>query len=373
MSENNLLDKNQIPKTKLIRESGIELLRIILMLFVVILHYNGGSGHAMDFSPRYSAAWFYTYFLEAFCVCAVDCFVLISGYFLAYNKKIQMKRIISIMLTVILIYEVGYLINVIFGEVAFSFGSAVKSAFPANYYAFLYLTTYILSPFINLIFDKLQAKRNCGIFVLILLGLFIVYPTLMDLFCSMLKLLKSEAGDISGGISTISGQGNLSGYSIVNFVTVYCIGVYTRRFDIKISKLKSFVLWFFCGALIFLTSIKFTDLSRSYCSVLCVASAWLLFNIFNQMKFSSKVVNYISKGTFGVFCLHAKLAFLFFQQDKIEAACSNGGFIAVLLNSLLCVGLMVVASYIIIVFLLFVCTPPVRGYIVQNSQILNGR
>ena len=61
------------------RQSNIELLRIFLMLGVIILHYNGVgalySAHGINYLIVIG--------LESLCICAVDLFMLISGYFSA--------------------------------------------------------------------------------------------------------------------------------------------------------------------------------------------------------------------------------------------------------------------------------------------------
>ncbi len=61
------------------RNAGVDLLRIISMLMIVILHVLGQGG-VLDAvragTPDYAAA----YLLETLCFCAVNCYALISGY-----------------------------------------------------------------------------------------------------------------------------------------------------------------------------------------------------------------------------------------------------------------------------------------------------
>ena len=66
-------------ETRKQRNYGIDLLRMIAMLMVVILHILGKGGvlqAAPPLSIRYETAWL----LETAAYCAVDCYALISGY-----------------------------------------------------------------------------------------------------------------------------------------------------------------------------------------------------------------------------------------------------------------------------------------------------
>lgn len=61
------------------RNYGIDLLRIIAMFAVVILHiqvFGGVINNVKEFSVNYEIAWT----LETLCYCAVDIYVIITGY-----------------------------------------------------------------------------------------------------------------------------------------------------------------------------------------------------------------------------------------------------------------------------------------------------
>ena len=71
------------------RQTGIELLRIVTMLMIIGLHYllfGGPLFHAKGLNQK--LAWF----IEAFFFVAVNCYVLISGYFLVTKKNFHMKK-----------------------------------------------------------------------------------------------------------------------------------------------------------------------------------------------------------------------------------------------------------------------------------------
>lgn len=59
------------------RNYGIEILRIIAMLMIVLLHVVGGSlQYAESGSNKYYILWFF----EIMSYCAVNCFGIITGY-----------------------------------------------------------------------------------------------------------------------------------------------------------------------------------------------------------------------------------------------------------------------------------------------------
>ena len=73
------------------RNYGIDLLRILSMVFVIVLHSLGQGGilsASVSQSSQYKAAWL----LEIIAFCAVDIFGLISGY-VSYNKTTKIKYV----------------------------------------------------------------------------------------------------------------------------------------------------------------------------------------------------------------------------------------------------------------------------------------
>ena len=106
------------------RNSNIELLRIVLMSFVITLHYNGMGGHALELYTS-GVNFYFTRFTEAFGICAVDCFVLISGFFLSYNRKIKVKKILHILIVVIGLKFFDFLFQILIDGNNFSLRSFV--------------------------------------------------------------------------------------------------------------------------------------------------------------------------------------------------------------------------------------------------------
>ena len=63
------------------RNFGVDFLRIILMVFIIIGHLYAHTG-IRELLPFLSSKWIFTWFTQAITVCAVNCFVIITGYYM---------------------------------------------------------------------------------------------------------------------------------------------------------------------------------------------------------------------------------------------------------------------------------------------------
>ena len=81
------------------RNYGVDLLRVVSMIMVIILHILGQGGvlrQLTDLSVKYSIVWF----LEICAYCSVNCYALISG-FTGYGRKFKPSGIVSLWFRVV--------------------------------------------------------------------------------------------------------------------------------------------------------------------------------------------------------------------------------------------------------------------------------
>ena len=64
------------------RQANFELMRIVAMMMVIVLHYLGKGGILVPYAQNSSLLNHTAWLIEAFCIVSVNCYVLISGYFL---------------------------------------------------------------------------------------------------------------------------------------------------------------------------------------------------------------------------------------------------------------------------------------------------
>ena len=356
-----------VQRNKTVRNSSIELLRILAACAVVVLHYNG-MGHAFNSSSGLSHE--ILMILESLCACAVDLFIMISGYFLCTTLKRTWDKPIYLLLELWVITIILYISRSCFientGINAITLAHQIIP--PANYFVLLYLTLYIVSPFINLALNTLSEKGR-SILVLVLLLLFSLYPTLID---SYQLVMHHEYM----GISTVGAWGQQHGYTIVCFSLCYCLGAWLRLNRNRIS----FPNWLLAVLLVLVIlgiygwfkvetktvlrdSIRLVDFnSLSYSNPLVLAESLLLLAIFSKKHFSSKFVNILAKASFVCYIFHLGIIPLL----GIESFAQDGG-VKLFVHLTLTVVAVYFASFVVWFLLDRVLSPIV--YKMRNNSI----
>lgn len=87
------------------REANFELLRIAAMLMIITLHYLDKGGILPNPEESFGMSGFLAWGLEAFCVCAVNAYVLLSAYFLSEGQY-RPSKAVTLWMQVIF-YSVG--------------------------------------------------------------------------------------------------------------------------------------------------------------------------------------------------------------------------------------------------------------------------
>lgn len=301
---------NKMEKKKTVRNSNIELLRILAIGGVIVLHFNNANiGGGFNHVANNSMKLYLLYVLESISICAVDVFILISGYFMVESYRRDIKKVLTLLIQVSIFGVAIYSFRVIFGEATFSVKGLLSAFLPANYFVILYVVLYLISPYINIIFSKLSFIDLKQMMVLLFL-LFSVWPTAVDVLCEI-------SGKEIVGLSSVGAYGSQWGYSLINFILLYIIGGYLRKCDAKsfVSKRFLFFAFFTClGVLVLWARCNdkigfFAERSAwEYCNPFVIGEAVSLFLIFAQQKPRySRLVNHLAGGVFTVFLLHSVL------------------------------------------------------------------
>lgn len=229
--------------------------------------------------------------------------MIISGYFLAKTYKRNLFKTIELLFQVILISVAYYIFIVILGKTAFNWKILLFNCIIKNWFVVLYVVLYIISPYINIIIDNLD--KNCYSLLLIMLfAIFSIYPTIMDLFEAKLNISIM-------GISTIGMYGSQFGYTIVNFVLLYLIAGFIRKFDILLKKRFSFIGIIISCLIILLWSYVDENTAWAYCNPFVIIEAIMIFMFFKSMNIKQCVIiNCLSKASFMVYLTHGYFLFL---------------------------------------------------------------
>lgn len=268
------------------RHSNIELLRIILMIMIIALHYmNGSMGGALRESTGLN--YYIIRFFESLFIMSVNGFVIITGYCSINKKKINIKKIIRLLLKLIIYNIIIQFTLVLFGQVRFSIKDFIKNFIPiwhGTYWFFkIYIVLYLLIPFINFginFMDKEKYKK----LIIILIFTFSIWDSFIPV-------------KIIGG----------NGYSLTNFILLYCIGGYLRLHYQNKNGIKFwFSRYIIFGTLTFICIFIPTigGDSWNYNFIFNILSAICLFNTFNKINIQSNIINKVSSSVFGVFIIH---------------------------------------------------------------------
>ena len=284
------------------RQSNIELLRILSMLGVIILHYNNKTmGGGLQYVTDNSVNYYILMVLESLCICAVDLFMLISGYFSCRGKRSTLNKPFALIAQVVIF---SFAWNLFTGAVkgTLTIKSLISSLVPANYFVVLYITVYLLSPYLNLLYERITKN-----FVVLIFALFSVYPTIVEVFSQI------TGGDWLG-LSTIGMYGSQWGYQIVNFIMMYFVGMYIRKNIEQLKNIKLRKLIFALGGIVLLITVwacvsEMIGYNRNmawiYCNPLVVIEASVIFMIFAKIDMGKiKWINQFSAACFTVFLTH---------------------------------------------------------------------
>ena len=289
------------------RSAGFDLLKILSMIMIIMLHLLGeGHGEVLKRLEPYSAGWFTMWGIEALCIVAVNCYVLISGYYLC-ELEFSWNRVKRICVQVWFYSAVIGMVLLCIGRIELNLSNIFAIFFPlcnrTYWFASSYFGMLMLSPFINKLTASLSRDQHKRLIILVVC-LFSVLGTVFP---------QSDTFQIGGG----------SG--LVWLCVLYVIAAYIRRYGIRpVWNRRKWFLSYFALCLLIATS-KFaiscvtkkilgnsigTSIMYGYTSPLCLGAAVSLFMTFcgsTRFDRSNSVVKALltlSKGTFGVYLIH---------------------------------------------------------------------
>ena len=283
------------------RFSNLELLRILATIFVVIIHYNNrGIGNALLYTAEMPLHYQILLVFEMLAICAVNIFVMISGFFLCTATKIKISKVLRLYMDVIVFSVLRYFLNCILQDTSFHLRDFWNCFIPQNWYVAVYSGLYLICPYLNIILKHINRAQ----FRFMLLVFFFV----LSIWPSGVEFL-ARALDISPySLSPVSYQGSGNGYTLVNFILMYFLGAYCRMHGCeRCSSRKStiaVVIFLGCALLNTLYANVLFDNAISYCNPFVVVQTVAIFVAFQNIAIRSKAVNAIAGCSFGVYLMH---------------------------------------------------------------------
>lgn len=257
---------------------------------VITLHYfNAGMGGGLKHVDSGTFNYYSMHYLESMSIIAVNCFVLVSGYFMVGKSQVKLIKAINLIGITIFYGLVIYLV-ISFIENLFNVKGLLTAIIPfygANWFVASYIVIFLLSPFINNMLNRLS-KRQFQQLVFLLIICFSVIPTFFP---------KVSYND--------------HGYGVLSFIMFYCFGAFIRLHYVS-TKSK----WIYLGIYFLATTITFYKFNLNYNYLSTVISSVSLFLFFSKFSFSSKVINYLATFTFAIYIIHTNtpLRYTLFQK-----------------------------------------------------------
>lgn len=307
------------------RHMGIDLLRIVSMYMVVILHILGIGG-ILDNAEYESLNYFVFWSIETICFVGVNCFALITGYFMIKGKWRLEKFIYlwfevffySVVLSIMTQYILGTAISV-----------PIHSLFPLltkSYWFFsAYAGLFLLIPLLNkgiILLSKKEMKYSVGVIALL-------------------------------GTASVVSQADpfnlYKGYSMIWLAFMYIIGAYLKL-HVDVEKIATKKLWLvYLGingvALTLMIISSFNPfweetMGRNwfidYVSPLILSSSIVLFILFLKTRIknqvSSKIITAVAPFSFGVYLIHTHpMVFYFILKNQFVDLANEHLLIAVVM------------------------------------------
>lgn len=271
-----------------VRESGIECLRILAMAMVLVLHADFaalGEPTASDFT---AGAWnvILRCLLEQLALPAVNCFVLVSGWF---SIRTSARGVCSLLFQVMYCALVALVVAACLPGGQIDWKTALLSFMPGYYHWFIrsYLGLMILAPVLNAWIRQSTVKQ-----LAVITAAFYIFQT------------------VYGWV--IGGDGFKGGYSLLSFIGLYLLGALARSLE---WQRRGWRLWLpvylLCAVAATVWQVLYLrhglglpSKSMLYDSPLTVLSALSLTLLFASLRFRSSAVNLIAGSALAVYLLH---------------------------------------------------------------------
>jgi len=274
------------------RNYSLDLLRLLATFMIVVLHVQLFGGLLQ---PRgLTLSFFPTILLESFCIVAVNCFVLITGFFMIH-KTVNWRKLLSLVLEIAVISWIIFAVGSICGLRA-PFKELLQHLFPTlsgcHWFISSYVILYVLSPWLNKFILSLN-QQECFYLLGLLFVLFSVWG-------------------LNPKISLIGVQ---RGYSVLWLAYIYFIGSVIRLYTpLLVHPGKIYFLFSLLTVGYATLLCKFTFSIRwamNYSSPFVLFASIALFYSFYRLQinsaFTTKVIKFFAPGCFGVFLIHTDL------------------------------------------------------------------
>lgn len=294
-----------------VRQSNFELMRLISMFFIVVYHMIVPTGGNL-INNTIGMTNVIIDLISLLIIVHVNSFILITGYFQSQNK-FSLKKLLSL---VFMAWFYKIIIACIFFVIGIHKFNSIEIVtilspfeFANNWFLVVYMSLYLISPYINILLNKLNQKEHRKLVILLFL-MFSLLPTI-----------------------TNQNTFNNTGFTIVHFVYLYILGAYLRKYPISenihfknFSQKKkeflffglylflgifNFLLYEFCEQVLLINNNELlvyicNSIKQNlffYQTPILIIQSVCYFLFFETISFSSKWINKMAIGTFSIYII----------------------------------------------------------------------
>lgn len=348
------------------RQANFELLRIVAMLMIITLHYLVKGNVAVPYAESQSGVNLIAWLLEAFCIVAVNCFCLVSGYFLVESAW-KPGRIVSL-LAQILFYSIAIPVAMlcvgmispadltVYDWINFILPIETEHYWFATAYVMMYLFAPVLAAGVKSMEQKTLQKM-----IVVLLLFFSVGKTIFPV-----PLITDKYG-----------------YDFGWFLCLFLIAAYLRLYGCKWLENRKYSMLLYIGMCLcifgawFVASLLsgridafayYADMPYTYNHVFALLGAVGLFMVFKNMQIKegkfAEAIRRLAPYTFGVYLLHEHVLVRYEWSKWLQ--------IERISESLLFIPHMIVC--VLVVYAIGTIVDFVRAYLFAGvRQVLTGR
>lgn len=328
--QNSLTQERQVPEKKH-RDSNLELFRILTMLLIIAHHYVVNSGLTNPEGPVFenllSFDSLFLLILGAWGKIGINCFVLITGYFMI-KSEISIRKFLKLFLEFMFYKIIIGLIFIISGYQSFELKKFIKIIIPIlsvdQNFTGCYILFFLFIPFLNILIKNLDEKKHKYLLVMCFIT-YIFFGTFHRVSMNYVSW----------------------------FMVLYVISSYLRMYPKKWMENNVF-----CGIMFILTilmsslsvlvstllNVKLGKPSPFYFVVdsnafLAVITGLFSFLFFKNLKIKhNRFINAVASTTFGILLIHANSDTMrqWLWQDKLDNVGHYGNSIYAIV-SVICV------------------------------------
>lgn len=316
---------------------GIDLIRIVSMLMILILHICLQGGVLENLAVG-SAAYWVAWLLESLCYCSVNCYAVITGYVMYSpgKKDFKYSRIIPLWLQVFLWNGLITLLFAVFSPETVTTENAAAVFMPALNGQYWYFTAYFgmffFIPFFNILIDNIDKKG----FICLIVTLFAIFSFLPFTFAGKIDPFNTAFG-----------------YSTLWLSVLYFAGAFIKRMENEIRVKKGIwaVIYVLSSVIPCISSVLLDVATVSsveedvlpnlgggtyaYNSPFTVAAAVSLFILLKDIKTTNRFVTAAVRASasvsFGIYLIHVNpLVFENIFKDMFKDLASMPCFIMII-------------------------------------------